>query len=148
MVPWNNSKTKINAPFIMQAQHIGKFLFSWKPYLNLYLKWDMTFRSPHIFFSFLFFFYFLWREKKKKSDQVLSQHIKVFYLSHYKAHLECSLSSLVRALSLVSKVWSIFIFHSQMGLAPSSKSLVNWFKKISSFNPHWAFGELTHVFRF
>ena len=45
--------------------------------------------------------------------------------------------SLHEGLLLVSKVWSTFIFHSQMGLAPSSKVLVDWFKKISSFNPHW-----------
>ena len=31
-------------------------------------------------------------------------------------------------------------------ITPSLKSLVNWFKKISSFNPHWALGEPTHVF--
>ena len=71
--------------------YFGKILFSWKTYLNLYLKWAMTFRSPHLFSLFFFFldFFFL-------NDQVLSQHIKVFYLSHYKAHLECSLSSFMR----------------------------------------------------
>ena len=92
--------------------YFGKFIFSWKTYLNLYLKWTMTFKSPHFFSSFLFFFhfwifFFFWR---KKSDQVLSQPIKVFYLFYYKAHLKCSLSSLMKALPLVSKVWSIFIF--------------------------------------
>ena len=72
--------------------YFGKILFSWKTYLNLYLKWAMTFRSPHLFSSSFFFLeiFFL-------NDQVLSQHIKVFYLSHYKAHLECSLSSFTRA---------------------------------------------------
>ena len=41
-----------------------KFLFLWKTCLNLYLKWVMTFRSPHHFFSFLFLFFFLfWRKK-------------------------------------------------------------------------------------
>ena len=30
----------------------GKFIFSLKTYLNLYLKWATTFRSPHLFFSF------------------------------------------------------------------------------------------------
>ena len=86
--------------------------------MNLHLKWAMTFRSPHLFcFFFLFWIYlFLFFFLKKKCDQILSQHIKVFYLSHYKAYLECSLSPLMRVLPLVSKVWSIFIFHSQMGL--------------------------------
>ena len=106
----------------------GKFLFLWKTCLNLYSKWAMIFRSPHLFFSFLLF-YFIFFFLKKKSDQALSQHIKIFYLSHYKAHLECSLSPL---------------FYSQMGLASSLKSLVNWLKKISSLNPHWALGEPTH----
>ena len=96
----------------------GKFLLSWKTYLNLYLKWAMTFRSPHLFFfllDFLFiYFYFFW----KKGDQIFSQHIKVFYLSHYKAHLECSLSSFTRALPLVQRAWSVSskIFHLKSSL--------------------------------
>ena len=109
----------------------------------------MTFRSPYLFCFFLFlldffisFLFFCWKFfVEKKGDQI-------FYLSHYKAYNESSLSPLMRALPLVSKIWSIFIFHSQMGLAPSSKSLVNWFKKISSFNPHWALCKPTHVFGF
>ena len=96
----------------------------------------MLFSFSFGFFLFLFYFFV-----EKKGDQI-------FYLSHYKAYIESSLSPLMRALPLVSKIWSIFIFHSQMGLAPSSKSLVNWFKKISSFNPHWALCKPTHVFGF
>ena len=43
----------------------GKFLFLWKTCLNLYSKWAMIFRSPHLFFSFLLFiFYFFFEEKK------------------------------------------------------------------------------------
>ena len=55
-------------------------------------------KSTSFLFLFLDFFF-----KKKKSGQALSQHIKIFYLSHYKAHLECSLSPLMRALPLVQK---------------------------------------------
>ena len=82
----------------------SNFLFSCKIYLNLYLKWAMTFRSPHFFFSFflLRFFFF----KKKKWPSFIST-IKIFYLSHYKTHLECSLTSLIL---LISKVQTIFIF--------------------------------------
>jgi len=35
-----------------------------------------------------------------------------------------------------------------MGLAPISKILVNWLKKITSFHPHGGLGETTHVFGF
>ena len=83
----------------------SNFLFSCKIYLNLYLKWAMTFRSPHFFFSFFllrFFFFF----KKKKWPSFIST-IKIFYLSHYKTHLQCSLTSLIL---LISKVQTIFIF--------------------------------------
>ena len=53
--------------------YFGKFLFLWKTCFNLYLKWDMTFRSPHPLFAFSFSFGFFY---EKKSDQTLSQHIK------------------------------------------------------------------------
>ena len=92
-----------------------KFLFLWKTCLNLYLKWVMTFRSPHHFFSFLFLFFFFFEEK---SDQVLSQHIKIFYLSHYKSHLECSLSTPMRALPLVSKCLIHFYLSFSNGPCP------------------------------
>ena len=34
-----------------------KFLFLWKTCLNLYLKWAMTFRSPHLFFLLFIYFF-------------------------------------------------------------------------------------------
>ena len=128
MVSSNNLNTKINAPFIMQAHHaLGNF-FSYEKLVWTCIQNEQWYLEVHIF-SFLFFYLLFFFFLKKKRDQALSQHIKIFYLSHYKAHLECSLSPL---------------FYSQMGLASSLKSLVNWLKKISSFNPHWALGEPTH----
>ena len=80
-------------------------------------------------FSFGFFFFFIFW---KKGDQILSQHIKVFYLSHWIFTL-----SPHEGLAPSSKVQAILLY-SQMGFPLSSKGFDNWFKKISSFNPHWA----------
>ena len=92
------SKHKDQHPiYDSSPSYFGNFLLSCKTYLNLYLKWAMTFRSPPLsFFGFFFFF-----EKKKWPSYIST--IKVFYLSRCKAHLECSLSSLMRVFLLVSK---------------------------------------------
>ena len=102
MVSSNNLNTKINASFVMQAQHILDFfflfLFLWKTYLNLYLKWAMTFRSSHLFCFFFFFWIYLFIFFEKRMIK--------FYLNTSKSFtfpIEYSLSLLMRALPLVSK---------------------------------------------
>ena len=128
MVSSNNLNTKINAPFIMQAHHaLGNF-FSYEKLVWTCIQNEQWYLEVHIF-SFLFFYlfiYFFFEEKKWPSFISTHQNLLLVPL---QSHLECSLSPL---------------FYSQMGLASSLKSLVNWLKKISSFNPHWALGEPTH----
>ena len=55
----------------------GKFLFLLKTCLNMYLKWAMTFRSPHLFFSFFFFLDFFW---KKKWPSFISIHQSILFI--------------------------------------------------------------------
>ena len=85
--------------------YFGKFLFSWKSYLNLYLKWAMTFRSPHLF-SFFFFF-----EKKMTK----------FYLNTSKSFICPITKPILNVHSLPS--W---------GLAPSFKSLIHFYLSFSN----------------
>ena len=117
--------------------------------MNLYLKWAMTFRSPHPFFSFLFFFFFLIffiiLEKKKRWPSFIPTHQNLLFVPN-KTHLECLLSSLQKALPLVSKVRSIFIFILKWAL-PLVEGLGQLVQKDFTFNPHWALGEPTHAFR-
>ena len=126
------------------------FIFWWKTYLNLHLKWAMTFRSPHLFcFFFLFWIYlflFFFLKKKMWSNFISTQQSLLlvplqslswmFTLPPHEG-LAPSFKSLIH-----------FYLSFSNGPCPSSKSLVNWFKKISCFNPHWALGEPTHVFGF
>ena len=124
------------------------------------LVFKMTFTSPHfsLLFLLLLDFFFLQKKKKKKGTKLYLNTSKSF-----TCPIERSLSPLLRALPLISKPFFFFFpngpcpqfkgsghffYYSQMGFALSSKDLVSWFKKISSFNPHWAFGEPTHVFGF
>ena len=81
---------------------LGKFLFSWKTYLNLYLKCAMTFRSPDLFF--LFFFFFL-REREKKWPS--------FYLNTSKS-FTCPFTKPI--LILVSLAFEIFFWSSTQKL--------------------------------
>ena len=63
--------------------YFGNFIFSWKTYLNLYLKWTMTFKSPHLFSSFLFFFHFwifFFFLKKKKWPSFISTHQSLLFV--------------------------------------------------------------------
>ena len=99
--------------------YFGKILFSWKTYLNLYLKWAMTFRSPHLFSSSFFFleiFFFKW-------PSFISTHQSLLFVPLQSPSWMFTLF-LHEDLPLVSKVWSNFIFHSQMALAPSLSQLV------------------------
>ena len=88
----------------------GKFLFLWKTCLNLYSKWAMIFRSPHLFFSFLLFiFYFLFFWRKKVTKLYLNTS-KSFTCPITKPILNVhSLPSFILkwALPLVWRVWSI-----------------------------------------
>ena len=64
--------------------YFGKFLFLWKTCFNLYLKWDMTFRSPHPLFAFSFSFGFFY--EKKKWPNFISTHqrlLKEKYLQKF-----------------------------------------------------------------
>ena len=77
------------------------------------LVFKMTFTSRHfsLLFLLLLDFFFL---QKKKGDQTLSQHIKVFYLSYWTF----TLSPLE---GLAPSFKTFFFFFLQMGLAPSLK---------------------------
>ena len=116
MVSPKNLNTKINAPFIMQAHHaLENFL--WKTCLNLYLKWAMTFRSPHPFFLsfFVFWIFFFFGRKKKKWPSFISTHQNPLLVP------------------LQSLSW-MFTLSPHEGLGPSFKSLIHFL----SFILKWA----------
>ena len=87
--------------------YFGKFLFLWKTCFKLYLKWDMTFRSPHPLFAFSFSFGFFY---EKKSDQTLSQHIKDSWKKNiYKSFFSKNLSLKIFFFAKKFLSWIIFL---------------------------------------
>ena len=86
--------------------YFGKFLFSWKPYFNLYLKWAMALRSPHLFFLDFLYFIFLYFFWKKMWPNFISKHQSLLFVL------------------LQSSSW-MFTLLPREGLTPSLKSLVH-----------------------
>ena len=109
------------------------FFILWKTYLNLYLKWAMIFRSPHLFFPFLFLLDFF----LKRWSNFVSTHQSLLLVPLQSLSWMFTLSA-HEGLALSFK--SFFVSF-QMGLALSSKVQTYFF----FLNSQWALSLVQRV---